>query len=488
MSSTRALGQSRSLFQQSTSNSLNGMETPLSKPTSRLGNSQNSIGLAAQDVDEKPLPPTPRKPSSVYSVQYDGMKNPQKPGSLEVLQPPHTALQPTVYRASTSGMLDAASNRPKLAGDDKVHAISDPILEMRQSHPQGIEKTDTHWSQSSIQRMKANSASPPDFINKYLTVPHSGTKGAKEYASNYESLLHTRSSARPTFTPEPHSNYDYLPSPMSPRITDVVDRSLLPSPLSYSAFDEQQRPSSNFSSSSSDLDGFRNGIRNSFRAYARRALHLPSSSIEGKKRQKARSAFQTEPVAGPRRGSIQQGISHMYDTFAKMSITSQPPKSKAAIDTTGANKVRIPRELRSPAIPMTPYQQLGKKAWQSSRSLKKSQSPSSKSARTSNVSNPLDERTSYLSNPPGKRASHFSNSPRENNRNVKSNTLVATIPVSMAKKMAKKMASAFDHGTTQVENAMGMNKASTRLAKSERRREELKKKILVIKEGDHTAG
>ncbi|MCJ1463662.1 hypothetical protein MMC07_002270 [Pseudocyphellaria aurata] len=471
------------------------METPLSKSTSSLGTSQNLTGLAAH-VDDKPLPPTPRKPSSVYSVQYDGMKNLHKPGSLETLQPPQTAFQPAAYRASTSKTLDAASNRPKMAGNDMVHAISDPILEMKQSQSQGLEKTNTHWSQSPIQRMNVTSASPSESINKYLTVPNSGTKGAKEYANSYESLLHARSSALTAFTPEPHSNYDYLPSPMSPRITDVVDRSLLPSPLTYSAFDEQQRPSSTFSSSSSDLDGFRTGINNSFRAYARRALNLPITSMEGKKRKKASSPetskklktgeFQNEPVAGRRRGSVQQGISHMYDKFARMSIISQPPKSKAAISTTGANKIRAPRELRSPAIPVTRYQQLGKKAWQSTRSLKKSQSPIFKHARTSNVSNSLDEQTSYLSNPSGQRASYFSNLPREDKRLVKSscNTPVATIPVSMTKKIAF----TFHNGITQVENAMGLNKASTRLTKSERRREELKKKIVVIKEGDRTAG
>lgn len=396
-------------------------------------------------------------------------------------------------------MLDVTSKRPKLAQDVQAHAISDPIVEMRQLQQQDLDKSESRWGPSTIQRIKSDFAIPAESINKHLTVPKTGTKGAEDYASNYESLLHTRSSALPTFTPSPYSDYDYLPSPMSPRITDVVDRSLLPSPLSYSVLEEKQRPSSTFSSSSSDSDGFQDSIRTSLRAYARKALHLPKRSLEGKNRKKASSTaasetshisagagrlpIKNEPVAGPRRRSIQQGISNMYDTLAKLSITSQLPKSKPAIDITGATKTRVPRELRSPAIPVTPYQQLGKKAWQSSRSSKKSQSISSKSARTSYFSNPPGERTSYFSDPTGERTSYFSNSPREDNSAVKSNTSVATRPGSVAKKIA----SAIHTRTAQVENAMGLNKASTRATKSERRREELKKKIVVIGLGDQNA-
>lgn len=483
------------LFQRSTSSSLIGMETPLSKSTPRLGNSQSSINLATQLMKEKPLPPTPRKTSSVYSVQRDGMKNVRTQTSSDALLPPHTTLQPTAYRASTSRVLEATSKRPKLTQDFQAHAISDPVLEMRQQQQQQqeFEKTDTRWRQSPIPRMESDFAAPSYSINKYLTASNNGTKGAEEYASNYESLLHTRSSALPIFTPEPYSNYDYLPSPMSPRITDVVDRSLLPLPLNYSTLEEQERPSSTFSSSSSDLDGFHNGIRGSLRAYARKALHLRKTELDGKDRKNTSSTLKSEtshvvalaarpfgkkePVAVPRRGSIQQGIS---STLAKLSITSQQPRPKPVIDLTGATRTRVPRELRSPAIPVTPYQQLGKKAWQSSRSSKKSQSPSFKSARTSNVSHLPGEQTSYFSDPPGKRTSHSSSSPCGNNSTVKSNTSIATIPGSIAKKIT----SAFHTRTAKVDNAMESNKETTRLTKSEQRREELKKKIVVIRVGD----
>lgn len=488
MSSFQASRQTRPLFQPSPSSSLHGMETPLLKPTPCIG-AQSSINLVARDVEEKPLPPTPRKASSVYSVQYDGMNSVRKQSSSDALPPPHKTLQPTAYRASTSRVLDATSKRPKLAQDAQAHAISDPVLEMRQLQQQGLVKTDMHWSQSPMQRLKSDYTAPSESSNKYLTVPHNGARGAEEYASNYESLLHTRSAALPTFTPEPFSNYDYLPSPMSPRITDVVDRSLLPSPLSYSTLEEKQRPPSTFSSSSSDLDGFPNGIRNSLRAYARKAFHLSRTSLEGNNHKKtsstalsatrhrnsfaARLPRKNEGVAGPRRGSIQQGISNIHDTLAKWSITPPQPRSKVTSNISGGTKIRVPRELRSPAIPVTPYQQLGKKAWQSSRPSKKSQSPSSRSAGTG-----------YFSDPPGERTTYFSNSPGDRNRTAQSNPSVATIPGSMVKKIA----SAFHAGTTQVENAMGLNKASPRLSKSERRREELKKKIVVVDLGDQTPG
>lgn len=481
MSSTNASRQRQPLFQHSTSSSLSGMETPLFKPPPRLGNSHSSINLVAQGMAEKPLPPTPRTSSSIYSVQYDGRNNIRKQSSSDALLPPQTTLQPTAYRASTSKVLDARSKRPKLVQDVQAHAISDPILEKRRLQQQDIEKTETHWSQSPIQRMKSNFAAPSGSINESLAAPNNGTKGAEKYASHYESLLHTRSAALPTFTPEPYSDYDYLPSSMSPRITDVVDRSLLPPPLSYNTIEEMKRPSSAFSSSSSDLEGFQDGIGNSLRAYARKALHLRRTSFERDNRKKASSIATSD--AGPRRGSIQRGISSMHDTLAKFSITSQPPKSKGAMDINGATNTRVPRELWSPAIPITRYQQMGKKAWQSSRSSKrsKSQTPSSKSGKTSYFSNPPGERTSYFSDPAGGGTSYFSNSAPENNSIAKFSPSLAARPGSMAKKIA----SAFHTGTTRVENAMGLNKPNTRLTQSERRREELKKKIVVIV-GDQT--
>lgn len=486
MSSSHPSRQTRALFQPSPSSSLHGMETPLLISRPYLG-VQSSTNLVARDVGEKLLPPTPRKASSVYSVQFDGMNSVRKQTSSDALLQPHTTLQPTAYRASTSEVLDATLIRPKLAQDAQAHAISDPILEMRQLQQQGLVKTDMHWSQSPIQRMKSDYTGPSEFINKNLTVPRDGARGAEGYASNYESLLHTRSSALPTFTSEPFSNYDYLPSPMSPRITDVVDRSLLPLPLNYSTHEEKQRPHSTFSSSSSDLDDFPNGIRNSFQAYARKALHLWNTSLEGNNHKKASSAAtsatrhrnsdaarfprKNKPVAGPRRGSIQQGIFNIQDTLAKWSIASPQPRSTATSNIYGGTKIRVPRELRSPAIPVTPYQQLGKKAWQSSRPSKKSQSPSSRSARTG-----------YLSDPPGERTTYLSNSPGDRNSTAQSSPSVAAIPGSMVRKIA----SAFHAGTTQVENAMGLNKASPRLSKSERRREALKKMIVVVDSGDQT--
>lgn len=490
MSSAHALRQPRPLFQQSTSSSLIGMETPLPKPKTRLQNSHGPINLVAQNLEEKPLPPTPRNTSSVYSVQYDKMQNVREQSSSDALLLPQTAFQSTTYRASTSRVLDANSKRPKLVQNAHAHAISDPILEMRQLQQQDIEKIDPHWSKPPMQRMKSDFPAPSESINKRLVAPNKGKMDAEKHASTYESLLHTRSPALPTLTPEPYSDYDYLPSAMSSRITDVVDRSLLPTPLSYNTLEKQNFPSSAFSSSSSEADGFPNGIRGSLRAYARKALRLPRPSLERASRTKASSkatsekrrtsALVDEPVAGPRRGSIQQGISHMYDTLAKFSITSQQPNPKPA---TRATKTRVPRELRSPAIPVTPYQQLGKKAWQSPRSSKKSHSPSSKSGRTSRISNPQSEQASYFSNLPGERTNYFSNLPREDNSMRKPTPSIAATPGSMRKKIA----SAFHTGTTQVENAIGLSKASSRLAKSERRREELKKKIVVIY-GDQNEG
>jgi len=71
----------------------------------------------------------------------------------------------------------------------------------------------------------------------------------------------------------------------------------------------------------------------------------------------SRRASRFGSISSERRASLQQGLSNMYDRVAKISTWSPIP-------TTNKKRATIPREARSPAIPITPYQQLGTKAWE----------------------------------------------------------------------------------------------------------------------------
>ena len=465
MTSTSPLSRPRLPYQNPTSSSLSRMEKSLSKPLPPLGRSYDSKNLGVYGMTEKPLPPTPRDSSSSYSMQTDEKKFMHEPDAPDGFLPPRPMLQQISDRASTSRVPDATPQRPKLTQDPQIHALSDPILEARQLKQQDFEKTNTYRSQFPMPKMRSN-FSGTSKINHSRAEPHNGVTDADQHANNYKAVLHSHSSNPPTLICEPYSNYSYLPSRMSSRITDVIDQSLLPPPLSYSRHEENSRPSSHFSTSSSELDNFPHGVRDSLRTYARKAFHLDK---KGHKKTKSglsemplvgaltpRRTSATEATVGQRRGSIQQGLSHMNDTLANFSIQSTKPKPEppASIDIPNGRKVRVPREVRSPAVPITPYQKLGRESWKKpSKTDTRLLYPDFKSARTSDSPNPHGK---------GIDTSRYS-------------TSIAARPVSIMNKVT----SAFHTGTVQL------NTLNVRRIKTERRREALKKKIVVIGLGDH---
>lgn len=448
------------------------MENPLSKPLPPFGRSHNSNHLFVYGLTEKPLPPTPPDSSSVYSVQTDGMNPAQEKDAPNGLLPPQSVLKQTPYRESTSRLPDTTPPRPKLAQDLQAHALSEPILEARQLERQDFEMIDIYQSQFPTSKMRTDWA--PSKIDHSRAEPHRGATDADQHASNYKAVLHSHSSNLPTSTCEPYSDYSYLPSQMSSRITNVIDQSLLPPPLRYSRHEEKSRPSSHFSTSSSESYGFPYGVRDSIRTYARKALRLDKKTH--KKTQSGTSEMPlvsslaprrpstTDSTIGQRRGSIQQGISNMYDTLASFSIqpTKPKPKPPASIQIPDENKVRVPRGIRSPAIPTTPYQKLGRESWEKPKSGKRLKSPDFKSTRTSDFPNPHGNDMDTLS--------------------------YSTPITAKSVSIMNKITSAFHTGTVQVETAAGLNKLSIKRIKTERRREALKKKIVVIGLENHSPG
>lgn len=446
------------------------MEITLSKPLPPIGSSQSSINLVIHGVADKPLPPTPQSSSSTYSMQFEEVKPANDSSLANGSLPSQLIFQQKAYRASTSGVPDITPSRPKLAQDPQVHALSDPILDMRQGNRQDFKKVNVLRSQSPTSRMQPNFSTPTKTYHRQVESKYA-TTDSDQHASNYTAVLHTHSSNLPALTCEPYSNYSYLPSRMSSRITNVIDPSLLPPPLSCSGQEEKSRPSSHFSSSSSEMEGYSNGVRNSIRMYARKAFHLDKKNHN--KTHSGTSAMQLTSNSDPRQPSTagttfdQQGLSNMYDTLANLSIQPNKPKPtptlSPSIDILQANKIRVPREVRSPAIPITPYQKLGRLSWEKrSKASTRLKSFEPKSGRTGDFSTTHGDGIDAL----------------------RQNIAAAIKPVSLRSRIA----SAFHFGTVHVETAVGLNKVKIKRTKSERRREALRKKIVLIGLDNHHPG
>lgn len=447
------------------SNSLSGMEITVPKPLPFPGTLSSSRYPGSDETIEKPLPPTPRKPSSVYSLRDDGTTEGGNKDTQNAVLSPDSILQPTIYRSSTSIVPVISGTRPALLRNQEGHAVSDPIIERRRAQREDLAELGIHSSQLLTQHPILNSPASPVSQTQRLIEMNLQRKDADQHASTYESVLHTRSSIIPSFTSEPYSNYACMPSLMSPRITDVVDQSLVPPPLRYSAVVKDSRSSSHLSSrSSSSTEFFQSSVRDSLRAYARKTFHLRKPPMTGKRKRAlentdplnlaALSSRRRSSASGQRRGSIQQGLSHMYSSLRKLSVTSSSPKA-----TGNPKKGRLPRELRSPAIPITPYQQIGTKAWERPSKSRKHSRPGSATSTHLLFSSREHKDSSRYNHHSGNQA------PK---------------PTSIVNKIT----TAFHNGTVQVESAIGLNTERSKRSKAELRREELKRKIVVLGLGE----
>ena len=450
------------------SNSLSGMEIPLRTHSPFSGTLPRSRQPSTSEFFDKPLPPTPRKPSSVYSLHNDEMTKGRMRNMQNEVQPSDSVLQPTIYRSSASIVPVLSAVRPSLLGNQEGHAVSDPIIERRRAEREDLAELGIHSSQLLIQHPTLDLPTHSKIQTQRSIESDLDGPGADQHASTYTSVLHTRSSIIPNLTIEPFYNQPYFPYTMSPRVTDVVDQSLVPPPLRYNTAIQDTRPSSHFSSTSdSSSDLFQSSIRESLRSYARKAFQLRKPHVEAKRKKAVETPHSLDSTfpssrrrgsaLGQRRGSIQTGLSHMYTSLRKLSIPLSSSK------TTGtAKKARLPRELRSPAIPITPYQQIGTKAWERPSKSRKHSRPGSATS------------TQFLFSSRDSKNSSTYNDQRENQ-------------ISRTASIRKKITTAFHNGTVQVESAIGLNTRRNKRSKAELRREELKKKILVLGLGEQPA-
>ena len=357
----------------SSSSPLNGMEKVIRRSSVPFDIFEDLI----EKYLDKPLPPTPRKPSSVYStreeeiIDFYGERRPR-----DETEPAQIFLKPTNYSISTTRTWNTKPARPQL--NYQAHADSDSIVDRWHTRQRTDRPTEVRTASATSLRRSRSSRADDFAVANATNKPRKSTRKAETLANDYRDTLRKRLPAPPIIEAIPYyPENDFFPSPISATITDVVDHSLLPHPLSFSSL-ESERPSSHFSmtSSDSDTDGIHQGIRNSLKAYARKAFHLPNASAEQKETERiisiaeAKYPLMSPPssrrpsrlgsIASQRRASIQQGLSHMYDTITtSLSIGSSKPNSSSEAQ----RSLRISRELRSPAIPTTAYQQLGPKAW-----------------------------------------------------------------------------------------------------------------------------
>ncbi|KAL8762128.1 MAG: hypothetical protein Q9184_001813 [Pyrenodesmia sp. 2 TL-2023] len=422
----------------------------------------------------KPLPPTPRtprRPSSAYSVGREDRNN---------LLPASIYLAPTQYRSSTSRLPDPTPIRPRLTRDAQTHVPADSavlrpqVWEQQPAITTGRPNLRPDLSLDSL----SISASQRSAIKTTNAVQDDS---AQRHAETYTSILHAPSPTSPLPLPERYLEQQLAPIPMSGRITDVVDQSLVPSPLRVtSSFEEYERPPSRFSDSSSDAERHHDGIRKSIRGIAHKAFHSRKESkdtddtdwsaftrFQERTSSTPRRQSRVGSFVGHRRTSIQHSISGMYDTLTSLTTPSKPVKP-TPVATTAPVKLHKPR-IKSPAIPLTPYQEMGPRAWETaSRASKKT----SKSDKTRSDG-----------------ASHLSLPTKDRKAQVQFNTPIYTAPLPADKSpkprsMVNKLASAFSSGTNQVESAVGLNTARVKRTKSEKKREELKRKIKIIGLGD----
>ncbi|KAL8738452.1 MAG: hypothetical protein Q9181_000766 [Wetmoreana brouardii] len=464
------------------------MEKPFSsKETSPFEIYQDPIDLYLDQAQlNKPLPPTPRKPSSVYSMHRGEEGQSRQHKARNDLLPSSVSLPPATYRSSTSRLPDPTPARPKLTREAQTHAASDPIIVRRRDQEQQPRKS-AHvpnlQQELSLDSLSISASRRLSGKEPIVEEPDS----AEKHADVYTPVLSTRS---PVGAVSP-SGQRYVdprrtPSPMSGRITDVIDQSLIPAPLRFASFDESERPPSRFSSSSSESVSAHDAIRRSIRGMARKAFHFRKESkssddtdwaaftrFQEKTSLTPRRQSRIGSFAGQRRASLQHSISGMYDTLTSLTTPSKGPKP-TPVTTNAPPKLHKPR-IRSPAIPLSPYQAMGPKAWETASKASKASKALRKSTKSDKSRSEQSSRPSLLKKERVQFSTPAYSAPLPQEEEPK------------ARSMVNKLTSALSSGTVQVESAVGLNTSRVKRTKSAKKRAELKKKIKVLGLGEPDA-
>ena len=336
----------------------------------------------------KPLPPSPpRKASSVYSkeeiIDYyiDRSPNGDRRPSNAFSFSPSIVLKPREQRSSVQ--------RPQVQRENSSYSVSDSIAQLRRMEDGSIGSSGTQSRQetyshtlSTRTRASTVSRSPRS---------HSPVVDANELAKHYQAALPQTSQE---FLPITYgSGHSHSVPSTSANITQIVDQSLVPPPLhAVSRTSSPTHSVSHISSKSLTITSSQPlslppQKQHSLSVYARRALKRPSISREEKEHERIMSiasakypymaAPPTDSVSKTpqrRRSSVQDRLSNLYSNISHFSLS---PSTQKSVHNRSPMSIVTPRtpvspltpgsgssSHRSPAIPITPYQRLGTRAWE----------------------------------------------------------------------------------------------------------------------------
>ncbi|KAL9104495.1 MAG: hypothetical protein Q9163_000588 [Psora crenata] len=512
----------------SSSSSLKGMETPW--PSRSSTPESTRVESIIDMYMEKPLPSTPGYPPlSPNHLRSASVVIPQSPVVRigEEVLPSELFRKGPLKRSSASQVPDKLALRPYQGKDVRLYSedslmressnlssllgrSQSPLMRFTEIHPGTRVRTPdpsaephfTEW-EASVYRAPEKEIPPaprrpskPFHDRNWETSEHNASSqlkvgneanhGSRHQAEDYRSLIYglpLQSPGSCSDSVDSDSEYESSqtspiqglewPNAMSSRISDVLNQPIAPEIMDSNSNGLGVRRISGGSSADPEniyrpFQNHRDSITREEHPFRRR----PSSKYHKEGVDPQFTASTKEPKQSSRRlsglkpqpKSIQQGVSDAYASFHHK--ISSPSKTQPQA------KIEIPRVFRNPAIPMTAYQQYGTKAWESPKGLSKLVQVRRKSWLDSS---PETSHKSIEDLQSGKQSSKaklgFSMAPR-------------MTPQSSSKKnasMGKKLASTFQNGTAQLEHAIRPNKEKVKQAKkNEERREQLKRKIVVV--------
>jgi hypothetical protein len=455
----RTRSPSRSLFSSTTD-----MNKPLPHRTRSASRSPFS-----QAVDkDKPLPERPRRSSSSYTADsgHPKIADTYSDRSYEDEPPVPLHIQPIIYQESISALLRRRLEDPP-SPRSVPSAMSVAIL-TSQTSPHSYAGSPESPAMSAISMSSAaGSRNAPSF---------------KEFSRNLKNKRTEAVGPVSPPSPAPQTSPDFRacsyestrrsPS-ISPRTSGMVDLSLVPAPLSLSkqrntengdkldpntvnVIREEEKSESRFSSSSDDSHIIYTCIRASVKACVRDKMDKKRKNAK-KERKRVMSVasakcpgmlnaeeLDRQNSSASRKGSIQQGISTVYNKISKVSISG--PSGQSTEDDTP------PRGRRKQlAIPTSAYQKYGAAVWEAPKWRKKTD-------RDSAPAKPLVRRNG------DSRVGHGS----------------------MSAKPAEAVG-ALRNGRSQIIHALDDAKHKLKRSNSERRREALKQSIKLVGPADEVS-
>lgn len=391
---------------------------------------------------------------------------------------PSTGLEPDAIKdqSSTLEVPDALLSGPQTTREANYQPVSHKSAKTRKGPPESLF---SEWKPPRYRDSDDDDEGRAGVPAKAF-VKHSGETQhiAEQHANDYMSIL-ARASTMPSSDHESYyEGYNSLPTPVSAKVADVVDETLVPRPLRKSAALDSST-SSHFSDSSGYM-ALKEEYRDSFKSRAKKAFHLDTNSQDHivKKGIDSHTSSMTlntgersqaMSITPSEQASIQRGVIDMYDSstsvYDPLEQHTPPPEAKARIE--------IAQDIQSAAVPMIPCEESDLKAW---NTASPPQSPLTMSAHES----------WFSASPTGStpRKSHFSQSSKESS----SKESQSPLPLADRKKKMKayrpphiEIRPKGDRSVSgKIKKVVGLESKKHKQTEDEKRREDMKKKIVIV--------